>query len=249
MGVFQIESPAMRGLLHAQKARTLEEMAAALALIRPGAAEYGSKELFLKRLRGKEPVVYAHPALEKILGDTLGVCIFQEQVMQIAQAIGDMSLAEADLVRRSAAKYSGAAGTRAAARKIPESGGANGIVRTRARRDLDDGGKIRGVWILQSARGDVRGHFLPHGVFEDASPGGISGGDVQRGRWVLPRVGIRGRGETLGDRSAAALGESFADGIHGGGDWRWKAGAARRADAGERAARGDDDGDCAGAGK
>ncbi|HTQ62782.1 MAG TPA: DNA polymerase III subunit alpha [Candidatus Solibacter sp.] len=107
MGVFQIESPAMRGLLHAQKARTLEEMAAALALIRPGAAEYGSKELFIKRLRGEEPVVYAHPALEKILGDTLGVCIFQEQVMQIAQAVGNMPLAEADLVRRSAAKYSG----------------------------------------------------------------------------------------------------------------------------------------------
>lgn len=107
MGVFQIESPAMRGLLHAQKARTLEEMAAALALIRPGAAEYGSKELYLKRLRGQELVVYAHPALETILGDTLGVCIFQEQVMQIAQAVGNMPLSEADIVRRSAAKYSG----------------------------------------------------------------------------------------------------------------------------------------------
>ena len=107
MGIFQIESPAMRGLLHAQKARTLEEMAAALALIRPGAAEYGSKELYLKRLRGQEPVMYAHPALETILGDTLGVCIFQEQVMQIAQAVGNMPLSEADLVRRSAAKYSG----------------------------------------------------------------------------------------------------------------------------------------------
>jgi DNA-directed DNA polymerase III PolC len=107
MGVFQIESPAMRGLLHAQKARTLEEMAAALALIRPGAAEYGSKELYLKRLRGQEPVTYAHPALENILGDTLGVCIFQEQVMQIAQAVGNMPLSEADIVRRSAAKYSG----------------------------------------------------------------------------------------------------------------------------------------------
>ncbi|HKV24277.1 MAG TPA: DNA polymerase III subunit alpha [Candidatus Acidoferrum sp.] len=107
MGVFQIESPAMRGLLHAQKARTLEEMAAALALIRPGAAEYGSKELYLKRLRGEEKVTYAHPSLETILGDTLGVCIFQEQVMQIAQAVGNMPLAEADLVRRSSAKYSG----------------------------------------------------------------------------------------------------------------------------------------------
>ncbi len=107
MGVFQIESPGMRGLLRTMKARTLEEMAAALALIRPGAAEYGSKELFLKRLRGKEPVTYPHESLKSILGDTLGVCIYQEQVMQIAQAVGSMSLAEADIVRRSAAKFSG----------------------------------------------------------------------------------------------------------------------------------------------
>jgi DNA-directed DNA polymerase III PolC len=107
MGVFQIESPAMRGLLRTMKARTLEEIAAALALIRPGASEYGSKELFLKRLRGQEPVLYAHPSLQNILGDTLGVCIYQEQVMQIAQAVGSMSLQEADLVRRSAAKFSG----------------------------------------------------------------------------------------------------------------------------------------------
>jgi DNA polymerase-3 subunit alpha len=107
MGVFQIESPAMRGLLRMMKARTLEEIAQALALIRPGASEYGSKELFVKRLRGEEEVKYAHPALENILSDSRGVCIFQEQVMQISQALGDMSLAEADLVRRSSVKYSG----------------------------------------------------------------------------------------------------------------------------------------------
>ena len=107
MGVFQIESPAMRGLLRTMKARTLEEVAQALALIRPGAAEYGSKELFIKRLRGEEEIEYAHPALKNILGDSLGVCIFQEQVMQISQAVGNMSLQEADLVRRSAAKFSG----------------------------------------------------------------------------------------------------------------------------------------------
>jgi DNA-directed DNA polymerase III PolC len=107
MGLFQIESPGMRGLLRTMKARTLEEVAAALALIRPGASEYGSKELFLKRLRGQESITYAHESLKKILGDTLGVCIYQEQVMQIAQAIGDMSLLEADIVRRSAAKFSG----------------------------------------------------------------------------------------------------------------------------------------------
>src|SRR5260370_32521851 len=107
MGVVQIESPAMRGLLRTMKARTLEEIAAALALIRPGAAEYGSKELFLKRLRKQEKITFAHPELETILGDTLGICIFQEQVMQISQALGAMSLAEADLVRRASAKFSG----------------------------------------------------------------------------------------------------------------------------------------------
>src|SRR5215831_604347 len=109
IGVFQIESPAMRSMLRMMNARTLEEMAIALAIIRPGAAEYGSKELFVKRLCGKEKLAYPHHSLEPILRGTLGVCIYQEQVMQIAQALGSMSLAEADLVRRTSAKYSGQA--------------------------------------------------------------------------------------------------------------------------------------------
>jgi DNA-directed DNA polymerase III PolC len=109
LGVFQVESPAMRGMLRMMNARTLEEIAIALAIIRPGAAEYGSKELFVKRLRGKEKLIYPHDSLKPILSDTLGVCIYQEQVMQIAQAVGSMSLLEADLVRRSSVKYSGRA--------------------------------------------------------------------------------------------------------------------------------------------
>jgi DNA-directed DNA polymerase III PolC len=109
LGVFQVESPAMRGMLRMMNARTLEEIAIALAIIRPGAAEYGSKELFVKRLRGEEKLIYPHDSLKPILGDTLGVCIYQEQVMQIAQAVGSMSLQEADLVRRSSVKYSGRA--------------------------------------------------------------------------------------------------------------------------------------------
>jgi DNA-directed DNA polymerase III PolC len=105
MGIFQIESPGMRGLLRTLEARTLDDLSLALALIRPGASEYGAKETFLKRFRGQEAVRYPHPALEKILGGTCGVCVYQEQVMQIAQAVGQMSLAEADLVRRATAKF------------------------------------------------------------------------------------------------------------------------------------------------
>ncbi|HVB35018.1 MAG TPA: DNA polymerase III subunit alpha [Patescibacteria group bacterium] len=105
MGVFQIESPGMRSLLRAMGARTMEGLSAALALIRPGVAEYGAKETFLRRVRRQEPVRYAHPALEPILKDTLGVCLYQEQVMRIAQTLGSLSLAEADLVRRASAKF------------------------------------------------------------------------------------------------------------------------------------------------
>ncbi len=133
MGVFQIESPAMRGLLRTMKARTLEEVAQALALIRPGAAEYGSKELFLKRLRGQEEIKWAHPALKTILGDTLGVCIFHEQVMQISQTLGSMSLAEADLVRRASAKFSGRSDRQRLQGKFLKAAGMMGL--TKAQRE------------------------------------------------------------------------------------------------------------------
>jgi len=133
IGLFQIESPAMRSMLRMMKARTLDEVAIALAIIRPGAAEYGSKELFVKRLRGKEPVVYAHESLKSILGDTLGVCIYQEQVMQIAQAVGDMTLAEADLVRRSTVKYSGRADHERLRSKFEKAAGMMGLTKEERR--------------------------------------------------------------------------------------------------------------------
>jgi DNA polymerase III alpha subunit len=77
----------------------------AIAIIRPGASEYGAKETFLRRLRKQEAVSYPHADLAPILRETLGVCVYQEQVMQIAQAAGSLSLAEADLVRRAKAKF------------------------------------------------------------------------------------------------------------------------------------------------
>ena len=129
IGIFQIESPAMRGLLRTMKARTLEQLAQALALIRPGAAEYGSKELFVKRLRKQENLTFAHPKLEPILGTTLGVCIFQEQVMQISQAIGNMSLAEADLVRRASTTVSGRSDRQRLLGKFMKAAGMMGLTR------------------------------------------------------------------------------------------------------------------------
>ena len=127
LGIFQIESPAMRGMLRMMGAKTLEQVAIALAIIRPGAAEYGSKELFVKRLLEKEEPAYAHESLKPILQDTLGVCVYQEQVMQIAQVIGELSLAEADIVRRTSAKYSGRADYERLRGKFEESAGMMGL--------------------------------------------------------------------------------------------------------------------------
>jgi DNA polymerase III alpha subunit len=83
--------------------------------------------LFVKRLTGKEKTTYAHPKLEPILSDTLGVCVYQEQVMQIAQAIGELSLAEADIVRRTSVKYSGRADYERLRSKFEEAAGMMGL--------------------------------------------------------------------------------------------------------------------------
>ena len=100
MGIFQIESPGLRGLLRAQKAHTLDDICLALALIRPGASEYGTKESFCGGCEARKRCAIRIPRSSRSCGDSLGVCVYQEQVMQLAQAAGGSSLAEADLVRR-----------------------------------------------------------------------------------------------------------------------------------------------------
>ncbi|HEY4683047.1 MAG TPA: DNA polymerase III subunit alpha [Candidatus Acidoferrales bacterium] len=106
MGLFQIESPGMRQLLRNIGADSIDDVCLALALIRPGASEYGSKEAFLRRFRGREPVRYPHPKAEPILRETLGICIYQEQVLRLAQEIGALTLQEADLLRKPLHKVS-----------------------------------------------------------------------------------------------------------------------------------------------
>ncbi len=106
MGLFQIESPGMRQLLRNIGADSIDDVCLALALIRPGASEYGSKEAFLRRFRGQEAVRYPHPKAELILRETLGICIYQEQVLRLAQEIGDLTLQEADLLRKPLHKVS-----------------------------------------------------------------------------------------------------------------------------------------------
>ena len=100
IGVFQVESRAQIGLLPRLQPRRFYDLVIQIALIRPGPIQGGAVHPFVRRKLGREPVTYAHPKLEPVLARTLGVPVFQEQLMQMAMAVGECSGEDADLLRR-----------------------------------------------------------------------------------------------------------------------------------------------------
>jgi DNA polymerase III subunit alpha len=103
-GVFQFESGGMRDVLRRYKPTTVEDLTALNALYRPGPIQGGMIDDFIERKWGRRPVEYMFSELEPILRETLGVIVYQEQVMQISSAIGGYSLGGADLLRRAMGK-------------------------------------------------------------------------------------------------------------------------------------------------
>jgi len=104
LGCFQIESPLVRQFLQKIQPTTLMGIANAIAVIRPGPARGGMREKFLKRLKHEEKVEYPHPKLRKALEQTLGIPIYQEQILQIAHDFADFSLSDGDMLRRAMTK-------------------------------------------------------------------------------------------------------------------------------------------------
>jgi DNA-directed DNA polymerase III PolC len=104
IGVFQIESPGLRALLRDLRPRQLNDITLALALIRPGASDSGMKKVFLDRFHGDIPTAYPHARLEKILEETFGVFVYQEQVLLCAREVAGFNLPAADLLRRAITK-------------------------------------------------------------------------------------------------------------------------------------------------
>ncbi|MFN8073346.1 MAG: error-prone DNA polymerase [Mycobacterium sp.] len=100
VGVFQVESRAQMATLPRLKPRTFYDLVVEVALIRPGPIQGGSVHPYIKRRNGLEPVTYDHPAMEPALRKTLGVPLFQEQLMQLAVDCAGFSPAEADQLRR-----------------------------------------------------------------------------------------------------------------------------------------------------
>ena len=100
VGVFQIESRAQMQTLPKSRPATLDDLVVEVAIIRPGPIQGNAVHPYLRRRQGIEPVHYLHPSLEPILRETLGVILYQEQVMEIAIAVAGFSPAESDGFRR-----------------------------------------------------------------------------------------------------------------------------------------------------
>ncbi|MGC4114427.1 MAG: error-prone DNA polymerase [Myxococcales bacterium] len=100
VGVFQIESRAQMNMLPRLKPKTFYDLVIEVAIIRPGPIIGNMVHPYLRRRNGTEPVTYPHPVFEPILARTLGVTLFQEQVMRLAVAAAGFSLGEADALRR-----------------------------------------------------------------------------------------------------------------------------------------------------
>ncbi len=100
MGVFQIESRAQMQTLPRVRPRSLEDLTVEVAIIRPGPIVGGAVNPYIRRRLGKEPVTYDHPSLEPVLGETLGVVLYQEQVLQVAMALAGFSAGQAESLRR-----------------------------------------------------------------------------------------------------------------------------------------------------
>ncbi|QGG94763.1 error-prone DNA polymerase [Actinomarinicola tropica] len=100
IGVFQVESRAQMATLPRLRPRTFYDLVVEVALIRPGPIQGGSVHPYIRRRNGQEPVTYLHPLLEPALAKTLGVPLFQEQLMQMAIDVAGFSPGDADQLRQ-----------------------------------------------------------------------------------------------------------------------------------------------------
>ncbi|OGN83963.1 MAG: hypothetical protein A2X23_07630 [Chloroflexi bacterium GWC2_73_18] len=100
VGVFQVESRAQMQTLPKSRPTTLDDLVVEVAIIRPGPIQGNAVHPYLRRRQGLEPVAYLHPSLEPILAETLGVILYQEQVMEIAIRVAGFTAGESDGFRR-----------------------------------------------------------------------------------------------------------------------------------------------------
>jgi len=105
IGVFQIESRAQMQTLPRTRPNSFNDLVVEVAIIRPGPIQGNAVHPYIRRKQGREEVTYAHPLLERVLKDTLGVILYQEQIIEIAMRVAGMSSSGADGFRRAMTRH------------------------------------------------------------------------------------------------------------------------------------------------
>ena len=128
IGVFQVESRAQMGTLPRLRPRRFYDLVIEIALIRPGPIQGGAVHPFIRRKLKQEPVTYLHEKLEPVLERTLGIPLFQEQLMQMAMAVGGCTAEDADVLRRAMGSKRGEEKISTLKSKLYEGMAENGII-------------------------------------------------------------------------------------------------------------------------
>ncbi len=134
LGTFQIESRAQMAMLPRMKPRTFYDLVIEVAIVRPGPIQGDMVHPYLRRREGREEVVYPKPELERVLGKTLGVPLFQEQAMRVAIECAGFTPGEADQLRRAMATFKHTGGVSHFRDKLVDGMVANGYEREFAER-------------------------------------------------------------------------------------------------------------------
>ena len=179
-GVFQFESRGMRDVLRRYQPNSIEDLTALNALYRPGPIQGGMIDDFIDRKHGRKRIEYELPELQEILQETLGVIVYQEQVMQIANRLAGYSLGEADLLRRAMGKKIASEMAAQRERFVYRRQSAR-LSSEKDREDFRPDGPVCRLWLQQIALCRLRAAGLPDGVSQDPLSGRVHGGDADFG--------------------------------------------------------------------
>jgi error-prone DNA polymerase len=127
IGCFQVESRAQQAMLPLHRPRTFADLVAQISIVRPGPIQSGMVHPYLRRRLGEEPVGYAHPSLEPVLRATLGVMLFQEDILEVARTLAGFSLGAGDELRRAMGSQRSTARMAALRERFLAGAAANGV--------------------------------------------------------------------------------------------------------------------------
>ena len=205
VGVFQVESRAQMQTLPKSRPKNLDDLVVEVAIIRPGPIQGNAVHPFLRRKQGLEPVTYLHPSLEPVLKDSMGVILYQEQVMRVAIEVAGFTPAESDGFRRAMGTWRSSREMEKLHRRFVDGclrqpgmsrGGRGGAV--------PPGRRVRVVRVREVARGRVRADRLRVVVPEALLSGAVPRRAHQRtADGLLPGGGARQRREAPRRRGPA----------------------------------------------